>query len=1309
MIVVTSEFVDNQNSRTSSRARTGSVNRRKVLQAIGGLGAIGLSGISGNAVAATDEDEWIQLFNGEDLDNWTRKFTGKPPGEGHKNTFSVEDGLLKVNYDEYDEWNGVFGHLFYENEFSHYILRAEYRFVGEQVSGAPSWARRNNGLMVHGQTPEEMGIDQDYPDSIEVQLLGEEAGTDNERTTANVCTPGTNIFMDGELHEQHCTNSNSDTYRGDEWVTVTVVVRGNQAIRHIVEDDGVVVSYTNPQLNSGVPLEAGTISIQSESHPTEFRSIEVKQLDPDSPIGDGDPTDTTPVWSSYSKTELASSLERPMAIEVAPDGRVFFTTRGPPANGDGTGTAKIRVVDPEMTEITTALEKEVYLSGEDGMQGIVLDPNFDQNGWLYVYYSVSTEGTGEDPHKQLSRFTVDGDTIDPSSEVHILRVPAAPEPCCHVGGDLEFGPEGHLYISVGDDTSPFESDGFSPIDERDGRVLYDAQRSAGNTADLRGGILRITPQDDGSYTVPDDNLFTEAQGYGEELDEGLVREEIYIMGCRNPFRMGIDDETGVLYWGEYGPDSRQWDAQRGPTGIVEFNRASEAGYYGWPYVIGPSLPYIDGEFVDADNSRGYIFDSTGEPFDPENLVNESPNNDGLTELPTPNEATIWYPYSWDTLLSSPPDYATEYLPDEPPFPEMEGGAPMGGPVYNIENYSGDQALADYFDNRHFIAEWGADWIKTVSYDENGEILDIDPFMPNETFLSPMDMTIGPEGALYLLEWGMGYSTPGTEKSGIYKITGGAAAVVSVSLESGTLGPEETTTATVSVQNTSNSELSDVQLSLESGSDQVQVTPPSETIIDSLEPRESQSIEFEVSTGSDPAQGTYTIEANAMFTHDGDDKQTASSTTITIFNGEPIEEGLEAHLPFDGDTPTNTVTGNDATIQGDVTTGESGVVGNAYEFHTNQETGVEIPPEDAEAGDGVTTEPLPLNGEGATAGAWINYTDHEQWARIPFQVGGSIEDGPTDGWDLEFNSNGSVIYPQLWQNGNTGRGGGGTEIAIDPETWYFVVMVVDGGDARLHVFDQDGELDASPQTWTGGSRTQSDAEPLNIGVGQGYDMAGRVDDVWAYSRALSEPEVEQLYTQSLEGDNDNGGVIEPGTTIKLGGTITGWTGQAPSSIEGDTNPTLLLQAGEDYTVTWENIDGAPHDFYVLDAQGEEMVGTELVRDEGKTASVTFTASEEMAEYYCSVHPTRMRGGMSIQSNNDGDDRPPVIVGDSRPTDPDGDGLYEDVDGDGEVTYNDVVALFDNFESSAVQNNPEAFDFNQNGQLDFDDIIELFNSM
>ena len=228
-----------------------------------------------------DDGQWIQLFNGKNLDGWTPKITGHAVGENFKDTFVVRDGSLTINYDQYEEFKGLYGHIFYNGEFSHYILHVEYRFIGDQCPGGPGWAFRNNGLMLHGQTPQEMNVNQDYPDSIEVQLLGgRETG---RRTTANLCTPGTQVVLDGKLHKQHCTSSSSKTYRGDQWVDVTVVVRGDKLFRHYVEGE-LVMEYTDPQLNDGTLLERGTISVQSESHPTQFRTIEVKRIDPDTPI-----------------------------------------------------------------------------------------------------------------------------------------------------------------------------------------------------------------------------------------------------------------------------------------------------------------------------------------------------------------------------------------------------------------------------------------------------------------------------------------------------------------------------------------------------------------------------------------------------------------------------------------------------------------------------------------------------------------------------------------------------------------------------------------------------------------------------------------------------------------------------------------------------------------------------------------------------------------------------------------------------------------------------------------------------------------
>lgn len=235
------------------------------------------------------EAKWIQLFNGTDLNDWDIKFKGEELGVNYNNTFRVEDGMLRVSYDEWDEWNGKFGHIFYRGSFSHYRLRVEYRFVGEQVKNGPGWAFRNNGLMLHGQSAQSMEIDQDFPTSIEVQLLGGN-GTD-ERSTMNLCTPGTNVVINGNLIEQHCINSKSATYHGDQWVSVEVEVRGGEIIRHFVDGEEVMY-YEQPQLdprdkyyNKLLPedgnniISEGSISLQAESHNTDFRKIELLVLE----------------------------------------------------------------------------------------------------------------------------------------------------------------------------------------------------------------------------------------------------------------------------------------------------------------------------------------------------------------------------------------------------------------------------------------------------------------------------------------------------------------------------------------------------------------------------------------------------------------------------------------------------------------------------------------------------------------------------------------------------------------------------------------------------------------------------------------------------------------------------------------------------------------------------------------------------------------------------------------------------------------------------------------------------------------------
>jgi hypothetical protein len=233
---------------------------------------------------------WIQLFNGKDLKNWDIKIKGYDLNDNFANTFRVENGLLKVRYDGYKNFDEKYGHIFYRKEFSAYLIVVEYRFVGEQVPGGPGWAVRNNGIMLHGQTAASMGKDQDFPISLEEQLLG--GNGKDERPTGNLCTPGTNVVMDGKLITEHCITSTSKTYHGDQWVRAAALVIGDSVIKHIIFNDTVMV-YQKPQVGGGNVMNAdssllqegrllskGTISLQSESHPTDFRKIALFDLSP---------------------------------------------------------------------------------------------------------------------------------------------------------------------------------------------------------------------------------------------------------------------------------------------------------------------------------------------------------------------------------------------------------------------------------------------------------------------------------------------------------------------------------------------------------------------------------------------------------------------------------------------------------------------------------------------------------------------------------------------------------------------------------------------------------------------------------------------------------------------------------------------------------------------------------------------------------------------------------------------------------------------------------------------------------------------
>jgi len=250
----------------------------------------GAAGNDGVRKAPSDAEDWIPLFNGRNLDGWTPKFTKHPLGENLNDTVRVEDGLLKIRYDKWTSFNGEFGHLFYRTPFSYYRLVAEYRFVGEQLKGGAGWAMRNNGLMLHAPDPRTMLVDQDFPISLEAQLLGG-LSDGKPRPTANLCTPGTHVVMNGQLHTAHCVNSTAKTYDGDQWVRVEVEVLGGERIRHIVEGQ-TVLEYSKPQIGGGnvnpvdpavkvdgTPLTGGYIALQAETAPIDFRTIELLNLE----------------------------------------------------------------------------------------------------------------------------------------------------------------------------------------------------------------------------------------------------------------------------------------------------------------------------------------------------------------------------------------------------------------------------------------------------------------------------------------------------------------------------------------------------------------------------------------------------------------------------------------------------------------------------------------------------------------------------------------------------------------------------------------------------------------------------------------------------------------------------------------------------------------------------------------------------------------------------------------------------------------------------------------------------------------------
>lgn len=411
--------------------------------------------------------------------------------------------------------------------------------------------------------------------------------------------------------------------------------------------------------------------------------------------------------SRFEPTVLISGLMRPMELEVAADGLIWFIEL----------EGHLKTFDPASGTVTEVGKVNVTIEQENGLIGMALDPNFADTGWIYLQYSPP-----DFPGQYISRFSIVDGRLDLSSEKRLFRYEEQRKQCCHHAGSLEFDADGNLYISTGDNTNPFEdSKGYAPIDERPGREPWDAQRTSANSRNGNGKVLRIHPEPNGTYSIPDGNLFP------KDGSQGLP--EIYVMGCRNPWRISVDRATGFLYWGDVGPDAGG-DSDRGTRGHDEINQARQAGFFGWPYFNGNNRPYADVNF-----ETGEI----GPLFDPLHPFNDSPNNSGVRELQPAQPPLIYYPAAQSNE-----------------FPELGSGGrtACAGPVYHFQkNLDSPTKFPEALDNVLFIYEWSRHWVKLVHLDQNFRVASIEAFLSEYKFVRPIDMHFGPDGALYMLEYG----------------------------------------------------------------------------------------------------------------------------------------------------------------------------------------------------------------------------------------------------------------------------------------------------------------------------------------------------------------------------------------------------------------------------------------------------------------------------------------------------------------------------------------------------------------------------
>ncbi|WP_128544446.1 ThuA domain-containing protein [Larkinella soli] len=425
-------------------------------------------------------------------------------------------------------------------------------------------------------------------------------------------------------------------------------------------------------------------------------------------------TQPFPEENRFMRDILVEKLDEPTELVVLDNGKVLLTER----------KGAVKLWDPKKKTSKLVANMPVFTKFEYGLMGVNIDPKFNENKWLYLYYSPVSGDTAN----RLVRIKYDDvrDTLLFNTEQTIMTVPVKRTGCCHTGGSIAWDKAGNLYLSTGDDTNPFESKGFSPSDDRPGREGWNALTTSSNTMDLRGKILRIKPREDGKYDIPAGNLFP--------AGTANARPEIYVMGNRNPYRISVDQRTGFLYWGEVGPDAGENSERFGPRGHDEVNQARKAGYYGWPLFVADNRPYRQFNFADS---------TSGAYYDPAKPINPSERIKGLRELPPAQKAFIYYPYA-----------------DSPEFGPIVGKGgrnAMAGPVYYYDDYPETAVkFPRHYDGKFFSYDWIRDYIHPVTMTKEGDFVKLETFMPSSKFSHPIDMQFAKDGSLYMLEYGQNW-------------------------------------------------------------------------------------------------------------------------------------------------------------------------------------------------------------------------------------------------------------------------------------------------------------------------------------------------------------------------------------------------------------------------------------------------------------------------------------------------------------------------------------------------------------------------